>query len=192
MDGKQSRSRRHHGIGLTAGEALAALAANVVIVGRSETRTGVAAAALGSRRQGASVDTLIADLSAQASVRKLAAEVLSRYQRLDALINMPAPLHNAPAYQDGIELTWAVNLPAPFLLTTLLLDRLKESEPARIITTASGAHEALSAEHTTRFWPSRRKQVGNVPFPAELAPTCGGHRDRELFPPWSRGYWLQP
>ena len=197
MNGKQVLiTGATNGIGLAAAQALAALGANVVIVGRSETRTGVAAAGIrAAAGKGASVDTLIADLSAQASVRKLAAEVLSRYQRLDALINNAGAMYTTRRLtEDGIELTWAVNHLAPFLLTTLLLDRLKESAPARIITTASGAHEGLSAEHSYKsFGRHGETKLANILFTAELAPTSGGHwRDRELFPPWSRGNWLQP
>jgi NAD(P)-dependent dehydrogenase (short-subunit alcohol dehydrogenase family) len=61
-----------NGIGLAAAEALVALGANVTIVGRNETRTRIAAARVeAARRRGATVDTFIADLSSQASVRKV-------------------------------------------------------------------------------------------------------------------------
>src|SRR5689334_1841988 len=77
-----------NGIGLAAAKALAALDGNVAIVGRSESRTKAAAAQI---KAGASrdvrVDTFIADLSSQAAVRKLAAEVLARYARLDVLLS---------------------------------------------------------------------------------------------------------
>src|SRR5882724_8256048 len=77
-----------NGIGLAAAEALAALGANLANVGRSETRTRVAMARIrAAASRGATVATFIADLSSQASVRKLAAEVLPRYPRLDVLIN---------------------------------------------------------------------------------------------------------
>ena len=70
------------------GNSVVALGANVAIVGRNQTRTRVAAARVkAARRMGATVDTFIADLSSQASVRKLAGEVLGRYPRLDVLIN---------------------------------------------------------------------------------------------------------
>ena len=51
--------------------------------------------------------------------------------------------------EDGRELSWAVNHLAPFLLTTLLLDRIRASAPARIITTASGAHRGARSRSTT-------------------------------------------
>ena len=93
------------------------------------------------------VATFVSDLSSQASVRRLAADVLARYPRLDVLVNNAGAVYGGRQLTtDGIELTWAVNHLAPFLLTTLLLDRLKESAPARIITTASEAHQG----HTSR------------------------------------------
>ena len=78
---------------------------------------------------------------------------------------------------DGIELTWAVNHLAPFLLTTLLLDRLKESAPARIITTASEAHQGahirfsdLNAERSYRsFGRYSETKLANILFTSELA-----------------------
>jgi NAD(P)-dependent dehydrogenase (short-subunit alcohol dehydrogenase family) len=125
-----------NGIGLAAAQELVERGAQVTIIARSPAR---AEAAVGSI--GGSVDVLLGDLTTQTSVRTLAANVLSRYPRVDVLV------HNAGAVNatrtmtaDGIELTWAVNHLAPFLLTTLLLDRLRESAPARIITTSSAAH----------------------------------------------------
>jgi NAD(P)-dependent dehydrogenase (short-subunit alcohol dehydrogenase family) len=89
-----------NGIGLAAAKALAALGANLTIVGRSKSRTRVAAAHISAAAgRGATVATLVCDLSSQASVRKLAAEVLARYPRLDVLIN------NAGAVYGGRQLT---------------------------------------------------------------------------------------
>ena len=167
-----------NGIGLAAGEALAALGASVAIVGRSETRTRIAAAQIRAAAKGATVATFVADLSSQASVRTLAAEVLARCPRLDVLINNAGAMHGTRQLtKDGIELTWAVNHLAPFLLTTLLFDRLKASAPARIITTASDAHqgaripfEDLNAERSYRgFGRYGETKLANILFTAELA-----------------------
>jgi NAD(P)-dependent dehydrogenase (short-subunit alcohol dehydrogenase family) len=130
-----------NGIGLAAAEALAALGANVAIVGRSKSRTRVASARIrAAAGRGAMVATFVSDLSSQASVRRLAAEVLARYRRLDVLVNNVGAVYGGRQLTtEGIELTWAVNHLAPFLLTTMLLDRLKESAPARRI-----------REHTSR------------------------------------------
>jgi len=87
------------------------------------------------------VDPFAVDVSSQAEVRRLAREVLAAYPRLDVLVN------NAGGFwatrrvtADGLERTFAVNHLAPFLLSRLLLDRLKASAPARIVTVSSGAH----------------------------------------------------
>jgi NAD(P)-dependent dehydrogenase (short-subunit alcohol dehydrogenase family) len=77
-----------NGIRLAAAEALAALGANLAIVGRSKTRTRIASARIrAAARREATVATFIADLSSQASVRRLAAEVLARYPKLHVLVN---------------------------------------------------------------------------------------------------------
>ncbi len=133
------------GIGLAAAEKLAKLGANLAIVARDAARAGLAleriVAAGGSETK---VDVLSADLSRQRSVRDLAADALGRYPRIDVLINNAGAMNRARQLtEDGLELTWAVNHLAPFLLTNLLLDRLKESAPARVITTTSDAHKGV-------------------------------------------------
>jgi NAD(P)-dependent dehydrogenase (short-subunit alcohol dehydrogenase family) len=87
------------------------------------------------------LDLFIADLSSQRQVRKLAAEIVERHERLHVLIN------NAGTFQterrlteDDLETTFAVNYLAPFLLTHELLGLLKDSSPSRIINVASIAH----------------------------------------------------
>jgi NAD(P)-dependent dehydrogenase (short-subunit alcohol dehydrogenase family) len=175
-----------NGIGLAAAQMLAARGANVAIVGRNEGRTQAAAARIRAvAAAGVAVGTFIADLSTQAAVRKLAAEVLSRYPRLDILVNNAGAMYTTRQLTaDGIELTWAVNHLAPFLLTTLLLDRLEASAPARIITTASDAHrgaqlpfEDLNAEHSYRgFGRYGQTKLANILFTLELARRLEGSR----------------
>ena len=83
----------------------------------------------------------LADFSRLAEVRRLADEILAGHDRLDVLVNNAGLF--SPQYRlsaDGFELTFAVNHLAPFLLTNLLLDRLKDSAPARIVTVVSEAH----------------------------------------------------
>jgi NAD(P)-dependent dehydrogenase (short-subunit alcohol dehydrogenase family) len=168
-----------NGIGLAAAEALVSLGTNLAIVGRSKSRTRVAAARIrAAAKRGATVATFVSDLSSQASVRRLAAEVLARYPRLDVLVNNAgAAYRGRQLTTDGIELTWAVNHLAPFLLTTLLLDRLKDSAPARVITTASEAHQGahipfsdLNAERSYRsFGRYGETKLANILFTFELA-----------------------
>ena len=167
------------GIGLAAAETLAELGANVAIVGRNETRTKIASAQIKTRAaKGVAISTLVADLSSQAAVRKLAAEVLEHYPRLDMLINNAGAMYTTrQVTEDGIELTWAVNHLAPFLLTILLLDRLKASRPSRIITTSSEAHQGadmpfddLNAEGSYRgFGRYKESKLANILFTRELA-----------------------
>ena len=129
-----------NGIGLAAAEALAAGGAHVALVARDKGRGEAAAARARARSSGGVVDVVAADLSSQADVRRLAAEIASRYDRVDILVNNAGAIFASRQLTgDGIEQTWAVNHLAPFLLTTLLLEKLRLSAPARVITTASDA-----------------------------------------------------
>ena len=166
------------GIGLAAAEALAARGALVTVVARSEARAAEAARRIDAAGHGG-VDILIGDLAVQASVRRLAAQLLERYPRIDALANNAGTMNvRRRLTADGIELTWAVNHLAPFLLTTLLLERLEAGAPARIVTTASGAHNGaeipfddVGAAHSYGFGGRRYSQtkLANILFTIELA-----------------------
>ncbi|MFZ0169092.1 MAG: SDR family oxidoreductase [Candidatus Dormiibacterota bacterium] len=130
------------GIGLAAARELARLGAHLSIVARSEARAAAAVAQITAHGGlGTEVDVLHADLSSQASIRHLADEILARHPRVDVLINNAGGMNGSRRLtEDHLELTWAVNHLAPFLLTTSLLERIKASTPARIITTTSDAH----------------------------------------------------
>ena len=128
------------GIGKATAVGLAAMGAHLAITGRDRARADAAAdevRAAGGER----VDVFVADLSSQAEVRRMAAEVLERLPRIDVLIN------NAGGYwktrhvtADGLEHTFALNHLAPFLLTGLLLDRLAQGGTGRVVTVSSNAH----------------------------------------------------
>jgi NAD(P)-dependent dehydrogenase (short-subunit alcohol dehydrogenase family) len=129
------------GIGLATASGLAQRGATVVLAGRNPERAESALAQICAETDNASVDLLLADLSVQAQVRKLAQDYLDRYPRLDVLINNAgAFFHRRQESLDGIEMTWALNLLAPFLLTRLLLPRLTSNAPARIINVSSFMH----------------------------------------------------
>jgi NAD(P)-dependent dehydrogenase (short-subunit alcohol dehydrogenase family) len=135
------------GIGRATAEALARQGAVVVIAARDRGKAVETVAALRTETGNPAVDYLLADLSVQAEVRTLAEQVQQRYQRLDVLIN------NAGTFQmrrqetvDGIELTWAVNMLAPFLLSNLLLDTLRASAPARVVNVTSEMHQSVSLD----------------------------------------------
>ncbi|MCU1584355.1 MAG: family oxidoreductase [Microbacteriaceae bacterium] len=126
------------GIGRATALGLSALGANLAIVGRDRERTEAAASEI---RELGQADVFVADLSSQAEVRRLAEEVLERLPRIDVLVNNAGGFWNTRhVTADGLERTFALNHLAPFLLTNLLLDRLLQSAPARIVTVSSSAH----------------------------------------------------
>ncbi|MGH8968513.1 MAG: SDR family oxidoreductase [Actinomycetes bacterium] len=126
------------GIGKATALGLARLGARVAITGRDRMRTDAATDEVSAA--GGQVDSFVADLSSQAEVRRLADEALERLPRIDVLVNNVGGYWNTRRITpDGLEHTFAVNHLAPFLLTNLLLDRLRQSAPSRIVTVASNA-----------------------------------------------------
>ncbi|MBD0253519.1 MAG: SDR family NAD(P)-dependent oxidoreductase, partial [Rubrobacter sp.] len=114
------------GIGKATAVALAAMGADVVVVGRNRERGEVALGEIKSQSHSESVELMLADLSVQDEVRGLAGAFLERYDRLDVLANNAGLVQSKRTETaDRIETTLAVNHLAPFLLTNLLLDRLK-------------------------------------------------------------------
>ena len=127
------------GIGRATALGLAAMGAHVAITGRDRARTESAAREVRTAGSG-QVDGFVADLSSQEEVRRLADEVLLRLSRVDVLVNNVGGYWNTRHLTaDGLERTFAVNHLAPYLLTNLLLDRLRRNGPARIVTVASNA-----------------------------------------------------
>ena len=119
---------------------LAQMGATVAATGRDQSRTEETAAQIRDTT-GALVHAFTADLSAQHEVRRLAAELLASLPRIDVLVNNAGGYWNTRhVTDDGLERTFAINHLAPFLLTTLLLDRLKASPDGRVVTVASNAH----------------------------------------------------
>ena len=121
---------------------------------------------------------LVADLSSQAEIRKLAANFKGQHSKLHVLVNNAGIIpRKREVTVDGFETQFAVNHLAPFLLTNLLLDVLKSSAPARIVTVASDMHRGatidfddLQSEHS--YGPVRvycRTKLANVMFTRELA-----------------------
>lgn len=123
------------------------MGATVVIIGRDEKQGVVAQNEIQSKSGNPDVDLLLADLSSQAEIRKLAEEITARYPTLHVLINNAgiAPLKRSVTL-DGIERVFAVNYLAPFLLTNLLLELLKASAPARIINVAGDFHRKATIQ----------------------------------------------
>jgi len=127
------------GIGKAAAVGLASMGARVGITGRDRARAERAAKDIGAE-SGNPADVFVADLSSQTEVRRMAGEVLAAYPRLDVLVNNVGGFwSHRHTTADGLEHTFALNHLAPFLLTSLLLDRLTASAPARVVTVSSGA-----------------------------------------------------
>jgi retinol dehydrogenase-14 len=128
------------GIGRATALGLAAMGAHLAVTGRDRGRAEAAARQIRAAG-GGQVEVFVADLSSQAEVRRLAGEVLQRLSRIDVLVNNAGGYWNTRhVTADGLERTFALNHLAPFLLTSLLLDRLNHSAPARVITVSSNVH----------------------------------------------------
>ena len=166
------------GIGLHTAIGLARFGMRVVMAGRDRDRTEAARRLVTQRSGSDRVDIALADFSRLGDVRRLADEILAGHDRLDVLVNNAGLF--SPQYRlsaDGFELTFAVNHLAPFLLTNLLLDRLRASAPARIVTVASEAHRRnrLDIADMTRpaDWTMMRaygrSKLCNILFTRELA-----------------------
>lgn len=139
-----------NGIGKAAAAALAAMGAEVVLVGRNRALTESTVAELKRATGNEKIDHLVADLSVQAEVRKLAADFLNSGRPLHILLNNAGAIFPTRSESiDGIEMTFALNHMGYFLLTELLLERLRQSAPARIVNVASAAHRA--ARHGIDF-----------------------------------------
>jgi NAD(P)-dependent dehydrogenase (short-subunit alcohol dehydrogenase family) len=170
------------GIGKATALGLARLGAHVAVTGRDPMRTEDAVREIRAAG-GGPVDAFVADLSSQSEVRRLAGEVLRSLPRIDALINNVGGYWNTRHLTaDGLERTFALNHLAPFLLTTLLLDRLKSSAPARVVTVASNAHKLghidfddLQGERSySGAQAYNQSKLANVLFSYELARRLAG------------------
>ena len=164
------------GIGRATAQGLATMDAHVAITGRDRERTEAAAREM--RAAGGRVDVFVANLSSQSEARRLADEVLESLPRIDVLVNNVGGYWNTRhVTADGLERTFALNHLAPFLLTNLLLDRLKESAPARVVTVSSHAHAQGRIDfddlHGERSYSGARaynqSKLANVLFTYELA-----------------------
>jgi retinol dehydrogenase 12 len=166
------------GIGLVTAETLARQGATLVVVGRNPERGAATVSRIQQETGNAAVELMVADLSAQAQVRRLASEIQHRFARLDVLVNNAGALfERRQLSQDGIEMTFALNHLAYFLFTNLLLDALKASASARIVNVSSEAHRRarldfadLQGQHRYSGWRAyARSKLANILFTYELA-----------------------
>jgi NAD(P)-dependent dehydrogenase (short-subunit alcohol dehydrogenase family) len=171
------------GVGLAAAARLAGAGASVIIHGPNPETATKARAAVSSQLPDADLRSAVADLSSQAEVRALAADIRDRFGRLDVLIcNAAAVFDRWSANGDGIERTLAVNHLAPYLLTRLLLPTLERSGRGRVVIVASEAHRGIewdpdrlkrSAPYD-RFDAYAQSKLANLLFNAELARRLNG------------------
>jgi NAD(P)-dependent dehydrogenase (short-subunit alcohol dehydrogenase family) len=129
------------GIGKAASLDFARRGARLVLVGRNKEKTERVVAELKSESGNDAIDLLLGDLSRVADVREVARAFRARHDRLDVLVNNAGALFDARRLtSEGIEMTFALNHVGYFVLTTELLDLLRATPNARIISTSSGAH----------------------------------------------------
>ena len=171
------------GIGRVTVLELARRGARVFVAGRSEPKTRAAMDEIASETGNESLEYLPLDLGDLASVRACADEFLRSGAPLHVLINNAGLAGARGMTESGFELAWGTNYVGPFLLTSLLLDRLRESAPARIVNVASIGHfrapgidfEAIRHRTKTRtgFPEYCVSKLGNVLHAQELARRLG-------------------
>lgn len=143
------------GVGYESAQRLAEGGASLVMISRNKTKAERVAAQL-QKDYNAQVDIIIADLSDLQQVRKAAEQILSEYPKIDVLINSAGLHSTTKTYtSEGFETVFCVNHLASFLLTYLLLDRLKENEHARIIQVNSEGHRFNGLDPDDLNWKKR-------------------------------------
>jgi retinol dehydrogenase-12 len=166
-----------NGIGRATAREFARMGARTLIVARDPAR-GEGAAREIREETGGEVESLVADLSSQAQVRALAAAVRERTGRLDLLVNNAGAIFAARELSvDGVEMTFALNHLAYFLLTLELLPLMAGRPDARVVNVSSVAHERgaidfedLQMERRYGMWKAyAQSKLANVLFTRELA-----------------------
>lgn len=171
------------GIGEVTAREIAKMGGIVVITARTQKKAALAIDKIRAASNSVTVEGLVGDLSSQVDVRSIAAEFNRSYDRLDVLINNAGAVYLRRSESvDGIEMTFAGNHLAPFLLTNLLVDVIKRSAPARIINVSSNAHEGqvidfddLQCQQNYQFMRAYGKsKLANILFIYELDRRLGG------------------
>jgi NAD(P)-dependent dehydrogenase (short-subunit alcohol dehydrogenase family) len=172
------------GIGTATAEGLARQGPTLVLLGRDLAKCAATADRLRGQSGNSAIEFLVADLSSQTEIRRVAGEFRERHGRLDVLVNNAGIIANERRLSpDGIELTFAVNHLAYFLLTHLLLDPLRASAPSRVVNVASDAHRIIKgldfddlqgAARYNGFLAYARSKLANILFTNELASRLAG------------------
>jgi NAD(P)-dependent dehydrogenase (short-subunit alcohol dehydrogenase family) len=171
------------GIGQVAAEALAGMGARIILVARDRARGDMTLARLRAKGPGAEHAIHYADLSRLAEMKRVGQAIAAAEPRVDVLINNAGALFNRrEVTEDGLELTFATNHVAYFVLTHLLRDRLVASAPARVVSTASAAHRGARLnfddlqlkEGYSGFRAYGRSKLCNILFTRELARRLAG------------------
>lgn len=165
------------GLGLETAKQLASEGAEVVMICRDRTRGEKARSQVAKAASGKPPALILADLSVQAEVRRAGQEVRERYDAIDILINNAGSAFNSREQSaDGLELTWATNHLAPFLLTDLLLPALIAVPAGRVVNVTSEIYsrkldlDNLQGERKYSYFGAYRlSKLGNVLFTTELA-----------------------
>lgn len=172
------------GIGRETARALAARGARVYVAGRSEEKTRAAMEEIAAETGSRVLEFVALDLGDLDSVRACADAFLATGQPLHGLVNNAGLAGQRGATRSGFELHFGTNHVGPFLLTGLLLDRLRESAPARIVTLSSEGHyrakgidfDAVRSPTKTRtgFYEYCVSKLANVLHAQELARRLDG------------------
>ena len=166
------------GIGPQAAVKLARLGGEIVLVARDAARLEAAVAEVKQRSGSDKVRFMVCDFSSQAAIRRLVEEFLASSPRLDVLVNNAGSVWERRTLSpDGLEMNFAVNHLGYYLLTRLLLERIQQSAPARIVVVSSIGHRRgeldladLQMEQGYAIMRAyRRSKLGNVLFTRELA-----------------------
>ncbi len=171
------------GIGEVAAIRLAEQGAKIVFIARDPARADAALARLKHAGPGAAHRVHLADLSLMADTRRVAVEIAAAEPRIDVLINNAGAVFDRRVVtSEGLELTFALNHMAYFVLTEGLKARLVGSSPARIVSTASAAHQGArldfddlqSARSFSAMGVYGRSKLCNILFTRELARRLAG------------------
>jgi len=169
----------NNGIGLETAVGLAGLGAHVVITARNQAKGEAALADIKKRSGSDDIELMLADFASLESIRGFAEKFKANHDRLDVLVNNAGGINTSRSETlDGFETTFGVNHLGYFLVTNLLLDLIKASAPARVVSVSSGAHlrakgmnfDDLNAEQGySGMGVYGKSKLANVLFTYELA-----------------------